>query len=147
MKKKYRKRKIENDKAIQNRTILSIALLFYPPTFKFRNSNQIYFTEVGFFYSTVFMTLIIFYVKFNFRQNSTYKSTLKALKRQNFGLKAGLLSTAKWVKQRARRERRCGSTTRLARQTKTNSNATHCILGGLATYSETSTAIVRLSSG
>ena len=122
MKKKYRKirRKIGNGKAIQNRTILSIALLFYPPTFKFRNSNQIYFTEVGFFYSTersfrchipmnrhfVFMTLIIFYVKFNFRWNSTYKSTLKALKHQNFGLKAVLLSTDKWAKQRAWRERR-----------------------------------------
>ena len=33
-------------------------------------------------------------------------STLKALKSQNFGLKAGLLSTAKWAKQRVRHKHR-----------------------------------------
>ena len=37
--------------------------------------------------------------------NSTYKSTLKGLKTLEFGLKAGLLSSAKWSKQRACRGR------------------------------------------
>ena len=40
--------------------------------------------------------------------NSTYKSTLKGLKTLEFGLKAGLLSSAKWSKQRACRGRRGG---------------------------------------
>ena len=54
------------------------------------------------------MTFNLYDLKFNTRMNSTYKSTLKALKRLNFGLKAGLLSTAKSAIQRARRRRRGG---------------------------------------
>ena len=48
------------------------------------------------------MTFNLYDLKFNTRMNSTYKSTLKALKRLNFGLKAGLLSTAKSAIQRRR---------------------------------------------
>ena len=54
--------------------------------------------------------------------NSTYKSTLKALKRLNFGLTAGLLSTAKSAIQRARRRRRAalrgGATCTVSNQNK-----------------------------
>ena len=88
----------------------SIALLFFPSTFEFWNSHQIYWSNIRSFYLCIkwknpfidtfmdtfyCMNLTIFYVKFNFWTNSTYKSTLKALKSYNFGLKAGLLSTAK----------------------------------------------------
>ena len=52
------------------------------------------------------MTFNLYYFKFNFRMNPTYKSALKALNRANFGLNAGLLSRAQQAKQRACRGRR-----------------------------------------
>ena len=52
------------------------------------------------------MTFNLYYIKFNFSMNPTYKSALKALNRANFGLNAGLLSRAQQAKQRACRRRR-----------------------------------------
>ena len=43
------------------------------------------------------MNLITCCVKLNFRQNSTFKSLLKALKLEIFDLKQGLLSRAMWA--------------------------------------------------
>ena len=71
------------------------------------------------------MNLIIFYVKFNFRRNSTYKSTLKDLKRLDLGLVVRLLSSAKWANQCAHWApgRGWARSAVAERQTKTNDSA------------------------